>query len=149
MIKGQISLDLMLAIIIAIVFVGSIALVAGVMADNAKIDSIRSQERQIGNEIAEVLNSATVLTGGDFFSVNYVVPRIRTANLAENARPVNCTIQILTDEIIITYIDLEGVETKTRVPFAIDSAGMNIAYKFQGTSSLQPVCGGEIVMSHA
>ena len=118
MIKGQISFDLILVMIVAVVFVGSIALVVGVIGDNAKIDSIRSQERQIGNEIAEVLNSATVLKGGDSFSVSYDIPEIRTADPADSS---NCNISIGTNDITITYTDSELVVTQTSVPFAIES----------------------------
>ena len=148
MIKGQVSLDLMLAMVIAIVFVGSIASVASVMADNAKIDSIRSQERQIGNELAAVLNSATVLTGGDSFSVNYDVPKIRTADPADNGLPVNCEIQILPSEIEISYTDSKGVATITSVPFAIDDSQIDIAYTFQGTQVFLLQCDGGIVISN-
>jgi len=111
--KGQISFDLILIAIVAIVFVGSIALVAGVMGDNAKIDSIRSQERQIGNEIASVLNSATVLTGGNSFSVTYDVPKIRTA---EGILP--CSITINADSILISVNVPDVGDVSSTIPFA-------------------------------
>lgn len=110
--KGQISFDLMLAMVVAIIFVGSIALVAGVIGDNARLDSIRSQEQQIGNELASVLNSATVLTGGDSFSVTYDVPKIRTANGI-----VPCIITLNSNDITIVVTDSEIGDITSKIPF--------------------------------
>ena len=136
--KGQISFDLILTMIVAVIFVGSIALVVGVIGDNAKIDSIRSQERQIGNEIASVLNSATVLKGEDF-KVTYAVPEIRTADPND---PSDCTIKIATDEIQITYTDSKSIITQTNVPFAI-------ANWTDFDLTTLPTCGGNMVIEDA
>ena len=157
--RGQISFDLILIMIVAVIFVGSIALVVGVIADNAKIDSIRSQERQIGNEIAEVLNSSTILIGDPAnpesdFKITYKIPEIRTANPAD---PKNCEIQITPDEIQITHTDSKLTITQTIVPFAMDMAtllyiGNNSSYthgpnhdQFGGIIQ----CGDTVVISNA
>ena len=102
--KGQISIDLILAIIITFVFAGAMqSVISGMNETQSKI-SVINHQKEIGNNIAEILAMGKSLEDGQSFLVKYSIPDVIVFGDIETG----CEIRILPDEITITSVFKEN-----------------------------------------
>lgn len=101
--KGQVSFDLIIAILVLLIVV---QLFQGVIADAAASQesiSIRTQQKTIGRELARVIDSAVMLSSKEQpefpFEIEYTIPQVYSAKQLISAGCVKspdctCTINI-------------------------------------------------------
>lgn len=107
--KGQISIDLIFAIIITFVFAGAMqAVISGMNETQSKI-SVINQQKEIGNNIAEILTTGKSLEDGQSFKINYLIPAVIVFGNTETG----CDIRILQNEITISSIFNENKITSS------------------------------------
>ena len=132
--RGQVSLDFILTIVVALVVLGSIAAVGSTIIETQKSSTIRQQLDSIGNTLAAILTTSAALSdGATGTSVSYTILKIAVPG-EEKLQP--CKIVINGDEITLSYEATPSVDvTKKFVDpgMTIDSTNLR--------------CGGEIIIS--
>lgn len=92
--KGQLSFDVFLAAIFAMLLVQQLNVISGQMNDTSQRISIASQEKTIANNLAAIISSTAALSDdATSFTVAYTVPKIFDANQL-SARNCEITIEI-------------------------------------------------------
>ncbi len=145
MAKGQISFDFMLAVVAALIFIGSLNVVSGQVTAMQSSASIRQQLHSIGLNLAAVLSSSAALddAGAGYANISYTIPKI--AVLGET-KLQGCDIEIEGSSLKLSY-ELFDVKTgasetiQALVPFA-EPGGMQLIPEL--TSSSKGTCGGTI-----
>ena len=125
--RGQISIDLILTILVAMLFVQGMAILMTDVAESQQKISIRSQGRAILNEVArlytleeELSQSFTAGTGAEICNtvdITYAVPKIR--GIGER-RSVDCVIDYVGNQLtLVVTLDSETI-TVTRDTTPLD-----------------------------
>jgi len=96
--KGQISLDLILAIIITFIFASTMQTIIAGMNESQQEISVINQQKEIGNKILNVLNSEKTFSDSENFNVKYLVPNIIVLGDKESG----CNIAITSSVISIS-----------------------------------------------
>ena len=106
--RGQISLDFILAITIALVAAGAILAVSGQIAQTQAQSSARQQLNGIGNSLAAVISYSGLLNeAGSSASITFDIPALL---IAGSAKPEPCTITIDTINGTIVLQEMEDLE---------------------------------------
>ncbi len=75
--RGQVSLDFILTIVVALVVLGSIAAVGSTIIETQKSSTIRQQLDSIGNTLAAIISTSSALSDGAAgTSISYTIPKI-------------------------------------------------------------------------
>jgi hypothetical protein len=98
--RGQVSLDFILTIVVALVVLGSIAAVGSTIIEAQKSSTIRQQLDSIGNTLAALISTSAVLDDADSASISYTIPKIAVPG-EERLQP--CKIEIIGDVIKLSY----------------------------------------------
>ncbi len=99
--RGQISIDLTLTILVAMLFLQGMAILMTDIAESQQNISIRSQGRAILNEVARLYTLNEELSD---LEIGYTVPKIR--GIGER-RPFDCEINYADPQLTLD-IDLDG-----------------------------------------
>ena len=99
--KGQISFDFILAVIVALIFVGGMLLVNDQIVETQKAAAVRNQERAIAIQLHSIISSSTALSDADYFEVKYKIPKLlvpeeqelQECNIDLDSRTVEYTLQ--------------------------------------------------------
>jgi len=144
--KGQISLDFLLAVAIALFVLAGLVLLGADVAEMQAKEGIRQQLRVVGTGLATIVSYSAVLNdaGTEEAIVTYDIPKILVLG-EEGKQP--CTIAINGNNLELGYelFDLETGSSETisaSVPFA-DPHGMNIDLG-QGSTG---ACGGTVTIT--
>jgi len=105
--KAQISLDLMLAITVALIVIGTIGIVSNEATEQQKIAGIREQLDSIGTELSSVISTSMIFNDASQATVEFDVPEILVLG---KMKPQPCKIQIAGKKIILSY-ELFNLET--------------------------------------
>ncbi len=112
--RGQISIDIILAITIGFIAVSSVVMISNEINAMQTQSSIRQQLNDIGSGLAQAISSSAILDDADSTSVSFAVPKILV--LGETKTQL-CDIQIdkANDKIILSYevINLETGDIET------------------------------------
>ena len=138
--RGQISLDFILAIAIALVASGAILAVSGQISQEQAQASVRHQLDGIGNSLAAVVSHSALLNGADSASIEFDIPGLL---IAGEAMPQPCTINIDTDNGTID-LSYSIIDTETGL-----SEYVNVAKHFVNPAGMsvfptRAECGGSI-----
>lgn len=138
--RGQISLDFILAIAVALIATGAILAVSGQIAQAQAQASARQQLDGIGNGLAAVISASAMLNEADSASIEFDIPALLVAG---NARPQKCAISIDTGNgtIDLSY-DLIDLETGTTTPINVTKHFVNPEGMIVSPTSAE--CGGSI-----
>lgn len=123
--KGQVSFDLIIAILVLLIVV---QLFQGVIADAAASQesiSIRTQQKTIGRELARVIDSAVMLSSSapEFpFEIEYTIPQVYSAG---SAVPLGCDIQVTSEKISLESETL--TEPRVQITTEIDWVAPGLA----------------------
>lgn len=127
--RGQISLDFLLTIAVALIAASTIIAVSGQIAQTQAQASARQQLNGIGNSLAAVISYSALLNGAESANIEFDIPALL---IAGNARPQPCAINISTDNgtIGLSY-DLIDFETGTATTinatkYFVNPQGMSI-----------------------
>lgn len=121
--KGQLSFDVYFAIIFALILVSQVSTVSDQFRSSSNEIGISTQEQQIGNSLAAIINSTQALSEGKAFTVDYTIPKIIDS---EKLNAQSCDIDIDAFEIKIYYPGKASAEKiQATVPFN-DIAGASI-----------------------
>ena len=142
--RGQISLDLILAITIGFFAIGGVIAVSAQIGEMQTEASIRQQLNDIGNGVAAVISNSAVLNDADSASISFNVPALLVPG---EETPQPCAIRIAGGTITLTYeiFDLEtGISTSVTVT----------KYYIDPEVGLQPMdvpdnaeCGGPLIIT--
>ena len=125
--RGQISLDLILAITIGFFAMGAVIAVNAQIGEMQTEASIRQQLNDIGNGLASVISNSAVLNDATTATLSFDVPALLVPG-EETLQP--CTITISAGAITLTYniFDLEtGIDTPVEVTkHYVDPQGMTV-----------------------
>ena len=139
--RGQVSFDLILATVAALIAFGSIAAVSNAIIGLQDESSVRQQLDSIGNSLAAVISTAAVLDDADSASISYTVPKIAVPGEEQLQQ---CDISIANDKITLSYdiVDLETGVPRTVIVEKkfVDPTGMSI-------NPTQTKCGGTVAIS--
>ena len=112
--RGQISLDIILAIAIGFIAVSSVVMIGNEITAMQTQSSVRQQLNDIGNWLSQVISSSAILGDADSASVSFAIPKILVPG---EMKPQPCDIQIdkANDKIILSYevIDLNTGDIET------------------------------------
>ena len=133
--RGQVSLDFILTIVVALVVLGSIAAVGSTLIETQKSSTIRQQLDSIGNTLAAVISTSAVLDDADSASVSYTIPKIAVPG-EEKLQTCDISIDILSGAGTIT---LAYVSPDVSVEKKFVDPGMTIPQNAR--------CGSEITIS--
>ncbi|PIU21591.1 MAG: hypothetical protein COT15_01385 [Candidatus Diapherotrites archaeon CG08_land_8_20_14_0_20_34_12] len=97
--KGQISLDLIIAIIITFIFAGAMQSIIAGMNETQKEIGVINQQKEIGNKISEILTTSKNLADGSF-NVKYLIPNVIVLGNKESG----CNIAITQGQIKISSV---------------------------------------------
>ena len=144
--KGQISFDFVMALIIALILIQTLMSFSGNFLANQEKTGIRMQEKQIGNEIHRVLLYAGTLKGSTNLKITHQVPKIFLSGPTGNAAeaPIPC-------DITITETDINVVVTPAHYP-NIPTGSNAIFQTITNTSGMtlpQTNCGKTITITKA
>ncbi len=138
--RGQISLDFILAITIALVAAGAILAVSGQIAQTQAQSSARQQLDGIGNGLAAIISYSAILNdaGSGDASVEYSIPALLVAGKANpekciisidtitGTEPCTISINTITGTIDLSY-DLIDLEADTTTPVNVTKNFVNPA----------------------
>ncbi|GEM_PF-3291760 len=110
---GQLSLDLCLTIIFAMLFVEQLSIIWAQTNSSATEISITMQEKEIANNLASIITSAAALSDGKF-SIEYTTPKIMEYS---EFSPNTCTITINDNDITVSYEKTDGTVTEAKTSF--------------------------------
>ncbi len=136
--RGQISLDLILAITIGFFAIG------GVIAINAQIGemqteaSVRQQLDNIGNGLAAVISNSAVLNDATTASIYFDIPFLLVPG---EEKPQPCKITIGSGTITLTY-NIFDLETGTSSPVEITKYYVDPEPEMTVSNSVE--CGGRL-----
>ncbi len=140
--RGQVSLDFILTIVVALVVLGSIAAVGSTMIETQKSSTIRQQLDSIGNTLAAVIATSAVLDDADSASISYTIPKIAVPG-EDKLQP--CKIVINADEITLSYEAVPAVSVTKK--FADPGIGSKIELSPELTNTAPGTCGNPIIIS--
>lgn len=144
--RGQISLDFLLAITVALIAAGAILAVSGQIGQMQAQASARQQLDGIGNGLAVVISTSALLNDAGSASIDFDIPALL---IAGEAKPQPCAIIIDTGNgtiwLLYEIIDLEtGTTTPVNVTkHFVSPAGMNVPTSAECGGSIQ-ITGGMI-----
>jgi hypothetical protein len=125
--RGQVSLDFILTIVVALVVLGSIAAVGSTIIETQKSSTIRQQLDSIGNTLAAILTTSAALSDGAAgTSVSYTIPKIAVPG-EERLQP--CDIAIGAGTIALTYGSPDVSVSKKFVNSAVSSQNVKCGDK--------------------
>ncbi|MFA4855829.1 MAG: hypothetical protein WC634_04580 [archaeon] len=138
--RGQISLDFLLAITVALIATGAILAVSGQISQTQAQASARQQLDGIGNSLGAVISYSALLNEADSASIEFDIPGLL---IAGEAVPQPCTIIINTDNNTID-LSYDIIDTETGL-----SENVSVAKHFVNPvgMSILPTsaeCGGSI-----
>ena len=121
--RGQISLDLILAITIGFFAIGAVIALSAQIDEMQTEASIRQQLNDIGNGLAAVISNSAVLNDATTASIDFDVPSLLVPG---EEKPQPCTIEInKTDGTIILSYDVFDLETGTSTPVEVTKYYVN------------------------
>lgn len=128
MAKGQVSIDLMLAVFAVVVFAVLFSVIYSQFSASQKIIEIQSQQKSIGESLAQIIPSTAALkpTATATGQVTYAVPKI----FDNTGKEISCNIIFSADNITLSsQIDATTPPIITQVPYvkAISSSISNAA----------------------
>jgi hypothetical protein len=139
--KGQISLDLILTIAVALVAVGSVSVLGQSIFSMQADDSVKQQLDDIGTGLAEIISVSAVLEDADSARVEYDIPGLLVPG---EGRTQPCEIQIGGGNIRLSYERFDREAGTSTIIFVdkkyIEPAGMSVP----ATAS----CGSRIELSN-
>lgn len=115
--RGQISFDFILAMVVALVFIGGIQLLGNELQAGQRNAAIKAQERAIALELAEVLNSKAMLKDSSQARVSYEVPKLLVPN---ESVLQGCEIRIGENEIKVYYPTMANSEVMETVKVKLE-----------------------------
>lgn len=125
--RGQISLDIILAITIGFFAIGAVIAVSAQIGEMQTQASIRQQLHDIGNGLAAVISNSAVLNDADTASVYFDIPFLLVPG-EENPQP--CSITIAGGVINLSYAIFEletgNVEVINATKRYVDPPGMTV-----------------------
>jgi len=122
--RGQISFDLILAIIIALVFIGGMQLINTQMQEMQKHSAVMGQEKIIALELHRLISVASTLSDADRLEISYGTRRII---VPEEALLQPCDISLSAGTV--SYV-LEGQIISAEIP-EFQSTGISIPSTLQ------------------
>ncbi len=136
--KGQISLDLMLTIIAAILLSSVFAAYSDELIKSERTTGIRAQEENIANDLLELINQSKMFDedGETNFSVKYKIPYLLDPDKRGGQ---DCNLMLERGEnpyILITY---ETIDDLNQV-----SVKKDINFNFVNPSNVKYICGETI-----
>ncbi len=131
--KGQISLDLMLTVIAAILLGNVFMTFTGELTLSERTTGIRAQQENIANDLLELINQAKVFDETDSnYSINYKVPFIFDSD-KRGGQDCNITLNRSTTPFIrISHYSTDLNEVAVQ---------KDINFNFTATTSLNYFCG--------
>ena len=146
--KGQVSFDLILAVIVALIFIAGLQVVSGNLKEVNTRASVRNQEKLIAMDIYRIASSSRALQDGSF-TVEYKTPKIIVPG---KDLPEACTINLSAGTV--SY-DLEiGTTTETisvEIPDFYYNEMTTEGISFQdadGTQITEIECGEKLVITN-
>ena len=138
--RGQISLDLILAITIGFFAIGAVIAVSAQIGEMQTEASIRQQLNDIGNGVAAIISNSAVLNDAKTASIYFDVPFLLVPG-EEKPQPCNITIGSGTITLIYNIFDLEtGISTPIVVTkHYVDPPGMTVPNSVK--------CGGRLYIT--
>ena len=100
MLRGQISLDFIFAILMLLIVIQSMQIMAEYVTTGEQVKSIRLQERQILSDLKAAIEVENALAGVGAFSYSYDVPMIAVPGIGD----VGCTILATPGKLSITVL---------------------------------------------
>ncbi|MBN2067504.1 MAG: hypothetical protein JW744_03480 [Candidatus Diapherotrites archaeon] len=134
--KGQISLEFIIAIVVALVVFGSISVVATSMIEMQKASSVRQQLDSVGNGLAAIISTSAVLDDADTALVSYSIPKIAVPGEKE-LQACNISIDNETGTITLSYS--AGMNAVVEKAF-VNPSGMAITPE-------SATCGGILIIT--
>ncbi len=110
--RGQISLDLILAITIGFFAIGAVIAVNGQIGEMQEEASVRQQLHDIGNGLASVISNSAVMNDADSANIYFNIPALLVPG---EETPQSCAIEIANGQIDLSY-DLYDLETGIATP---------------------------------
>ncbi|MDP6671126.1 MAG: hypothetical protein QGI60_04905 [archaeon] len=116
--KGQVSFDLILAIIVALIFIGSIQVVNQEMDVLQKYSAVKNQEKLMALQIYGVVSTAKTLSDADNLTINFKTKKL----LVPGAQVLEeCLIDFVTNTISYT---LDETDVSVDIPDYGDTSGL-------------------------
>ncbi len=113
--RGQISLDLILAIAIGFFVIGAVIAVNAQIGEMQTEASIRQQLNDIGNGLASVISNSAVLNDSTTAGVYFDIPKLLVPG-EETPQPCNITIGSGVIDLSYDIFDLEtGISSEVKV----------------------------------
>tara|TARA_Y100000310_G_scaffold345396_1_gene464439 strand:- start:5367 stop:5780 length:414 start_codon:yes stop_codon:yes gene_type:complete len=112
--KGQVSFDLILTVIIALIFIGGMQVLNSQMQDSQKVAAVRGQERLIGLHLFHFVANASSLSDADDLEINYTTRKII---VPEESLRQECTVNLENEKIdynlngVDVIVDMVGLKT--------------------------------------
>ncbi len=108
--KGQVSFDFILAIIVALIFIGGMQLLNAEMQEMQKAAAVRNQEKLIALELYRIISTASALGDADNLEIQYKTQKIL---VPEERTLQECSIDLSAGEI--SY-NLDGETIRVDIP---------------------------------
>jgi hypothetical protein len=118
--KGQISFDLILAITVALIFIGGIQTLNQQMGGMQRHSAVKNQEKLIALQVHNVISTAKTLSDADDLTVSFKTKKLLVPGgqfLEE------CLIDLGTNKISYT---LDGVPVVVNIPDYGDTTGLTL-----------------------
>jgi len=138
--KGQLSLDLMLTIIVALLLVQVFITFTEQLTDTERSNGIRAQEENIGNDLLELINQTKMFDeyGKSDFNITYKAPYLYDPD-KRGGQDCNITItKTSSPDINISYV-ANNLEMITVIK--------DLNFNFVNTTKLYYKCGQTIILT--
>lgn len=144
--RGQISLDIILAIAIALIALSSTIILSEDISETQSKASIRNQLKTAGTGLATVISTSAIMNNTDNVTIEYTVPKILVAG---ETKTQECLISIVDTDLQLTYelYDTNTGESEiiwTKVPF-VSPVGMTLVPTLAAGDKLK--CGQTITIT--
>jgi hypothetical protein len=119
--RGQVSFDFILAIIVALIFIGGVQALGGQMEEMQSMAAVRNQEKIIALNVYRLVSTASALEDADRLDVSYGTGKL----LVHGEKALQqCTIQLTTTPPQINYA-LDGAIVSVEIPTP-NTSGLNL-----------------------
>jgi len=125
--RGQISLDFILAIVIVFIAAGTLTVVGLELEGMQKEASVRQQLNTIGTGLAAAISSSAALEDAGTATLSIDVPELLVAG---EETPQKCEIGIAGDVITLSYEIANGETIEVKKKFVVPGA-MNVPSPFK------------------